>query len=351
MIFNKIDKPYFIAEVSANHCGSIEHAKKLIKLAARSGADAVKFQTYTADTMTIKSDRSEFKIRNGLWKGHTLWELYNKAKTPFSWHKKLFSFAKKEKITCFSSPFDDTAVDLLESLNCPFYKVASFELTHIPLIKRIAKTKKPIIISTGMSNLKEIDVAFKTAKSNGCKEIVLLYCVSNYPSKFEDFNLNNIGILKRRYNCIVGFSDHSTDNNIGAAAVAAGAQVIEKHIALEKQKKGFDVAFSLKGKQVGEYISQINKTSLLMGKKYFFRSRSENKSLEHRRSIYAIKDIKKNERFNHDNIKVIRPGKGIQPIYFEYLINKKSPQNLKYGMPISKKIISKLKIKIPIKKF
>ena len=197
MIFNKIKKPYFIAEISANHCGSISRAKKLIKLAAISGADAVKLQTYTADTMTIKSNRKEFQIKDGLWKGYALWDLYNKAKTPYSWHKDLFNFAKKEKIMCFSSPFDDSAVDLLESLNCPFYKVASFELTHVPLIKRIAKTKKPMIMSTGMSNLKEIDLAFKTAKLNGCKEIVLLYCVSNYPSKLSDFNLNNIGILKK----------------------------------------------------------------------------------------------------------------------------------------------------------
>ena len=269
MMFNKIKKPYFIAEISANHCGSISRAKNLIKLAAKSGADAVKFQTYTADTMTIKSSREEFKIKDGLWKGHTLWDLYNKAKTPYSWHKSLFNFAKKEKITCFSSPFDDSAVDLLESLSCPFYKVASFELTHIPLIKRIAKTNKPMIISTGMSNLKEIDIAYKTAKSNGCKEIVLLYCVSNYPSKISDFNLNNINILKKRYGCTIGFSDHSIDNSIGAAAVAAGAEVIEKHIALQNQNKGFDVKFSLKGKQVKEYIDELNKISLLMGKKFF----------------------------------------------------------------------------------
>lgn len=296
MIFNKIKKPYFIAEISANHCGSISRAKKLIKLAARSGADAVKFQTYTADTMTIKSTREEFKIKDGLWKGHTLWDLYNKAKTPYSWHKSLFNFAKKEKITCFSSPFDDSAVDLLESLSCPFYKVASFELTHIPLIKRIAKTNKPMIMSTGMSNLKEIDMAYKTAKSNGCKEIVLLYCVSNYPSKLSDFNLNNINILKKRYGCTIGFSDHSIDNSIGAAAVAAGAEVIEKHIALQNQNKGFDVKFSLKGKQVKEYIDELNKISLLMGKKFFYRSKSENKSSEHRRSIYAIQDIKKKRK-------------------------------------------------------
>jgi pseudaminic acid synthase len=346
MIFNKIKKPYFIAEISANHCGSISRAKKLIELAAKSGADAVKFQTYTADTMTIKSNRDEFKIKEGLWKGHTLWDLYNKAKTPYSWHKNLFNFAKKEKITCFSSPFDGSAVDLLESLNCPFYKVASFELTHIQLIKRIAKTKKPMIMSTGMSNLKEIDLAYKTAKSNGCKEVVLLYCVSNYPSKLTDFNLNNIGILKRRYGCTIGFSDHSIDNSIGAAAVAVGAQVIEKHIALQNQKKGFDVKFSLKGKQIKEYIDQINKTYSLLGKKYFYRSKTENRSLEHRRSIYIIQDIKKNQRFTKYNIKIIRPGKGVQPIYFKDIINKKSPKKINKGTPLNKKLLKDLKLLI-----
>ena len=343
-MFNKIKKPYFIAEISANHCGSISRAKNLIKLAAKSGADAVKFQTYTADTMTIKSSREEFKIKDGLWKGHTLWDLYNKAKTPYSWHKSLFNFAKKEKITCFSSPFDDSAVDLLESLSCPFYKVASFELTHIPLIKRIAKTNKPMIISTGMSNLKEIDIAYKTAKSNGCKEIVLLYCVSNYPSEISDFNLNNINILKKRYGCTIGFSDHSIDNSIGAAAVAAGAEVIEKHIALQNQNKGFDVKFSLKGKQVKEYIDELNKISLLMGKKFFYRSKSENKSSEHRRSIYAIEDIKKNEKFTKFNLKIIRPGKGIQPVHFKDLINKKSPKKIKKGTPLNNKVLKDLKL-------
>ena len=343
-MFNKIKKPYFIAEISANHCGSISRAKNLIKLAAKSGADAVKFQTYTADTMTIKSSREEFKIKDVLWKGHTLWDLYNKAKTPYSWHKSLFNFAKKEKITCFSSPFDDSAVDLLESLSCPFYKVASFELTHIPLIKRIAKTNKPMIISTGMSNLKEIDIAYKTAKSNGCKEIVLLYCVSNYPSKISDFNLNNINILKKRYGCTIGFSDHSIDNSIGAAAVAAGAEVIEKHIALQNQNKGFDVKFSLKGKQVKEYIDELNKISLLMGKKFFYRSKSENKSSEHRRSIYAIEDIKKNEKFTKFNLKIIRPGKGIQPVHFKDLINKKSPKKIKKGTPLNNKVLKDLKL-------
>jgi pseudaminic acid synthase len=335
--------PFFVAEISANHNGSLFHAKKLIKIAKKCGADAVKLQTYTPDTLTLQSNKPDFRIRGGLWNGKTLWDLYEKAQTPFEWHKELFNYAKKLKITCFSTPFDESAVDLLESLNCPIYKIASFEMNHIPLIKRVAKTKKPIIISTGMANLKEIDLAYKTAKKNGAKEIILLYCVSNYPSNISDFNFNNINILKERYNCKIGFSDHSTDNKVVAAAIAAGAEVIEKHVALESQKKGFDLAFSLKGKEIKDYAQVIKDTSLIMGKKFFFRNKSENRSLQFRRSIYAVSNIKKGEKFTKKNIRVIRPGFGIQPVYFEKLINKKSPFNVKREMPLKKSLLKKLK--------
>jgi len=340
------NRPFFIAEISANHNGSFEHAKKLIHAAKKFEADAVKLQTYTPDTMTIKSNRNEFKIKRGLWRGNTLWDLYNKAQTPFEWHKKLFTYAKKIKIICFSTPFDETAVDLLEDLNCPFYKVASFEMTDIPLIKKIATTRKTMIISTGMANLKEIDITYNVAKKNGAKEIILLYCVSNYPAKIYDYNFNNIKILKERYNCIVGFSDHSTDNKVVAAAVAAGAKVIEKHVALNNQKKGFDIAFSLRGEEIRDYKNIINKTSIMMGKDFFYRSNSEKQFAVHRRSVYAICDIKKGERFNKKNIKVIRPGLGIQPIYFEKLINKKSPINIKSQTPLKKLLLKKLRISI-----
>ncbi len=336
--------PCFLAEISANHNGSLLHAKRLIETAKKYGADAVKLQTYTPDTMTIKSNKSDFKIKGGLWNGKTLWDLYKKAQTPFEWHKELFDYAKKLKITCFSTPFDESAVDLLESLNCPFYKVASFEMNHVPLIKRIAQTRKPIIISTGMAKLNEIDLAYKTAKKNGAKEIILLYCVSNYPSKISDFNFNNIRILKERYNCKVGFSDHSTDNKVVAAAIAAGAEVIEKHIALEGQKKSFDIAFSLKGKEIKDYVQVIKETSLMMGKEYFFRNKSENQSLQFRRSIYAVSNIKKGKKFTKKNIRVIRPGFGISPIYFEKLINKKSPFDIKSEMPLKKSLLKKLRI-------
>jgi sialic acid synthase SpsE len=213
------------------------------------------------------------------------------------------------------------------------------------LIKRIAKTKKPVIISTGMANLKEIDLAYKTAKKNGAKEIILLYCVSNYPSNISDYNFNNMRVLKERYNCRVGFSDHSTDNKIVATAVAAGAEVIEKHIALEGQKKGFDLAFSLKGREIKDYAQVIKETSLMMGKKYFFRNRSENQSLQFRRSIYAILDIKKGDKFTKKNIRIIRPGFGIQPFYFEKLLNKKSPFNIMAERRINEDVVKKLKIK------
>jgi len=347
LIFQNLQKkiPFFIAEISANHNGSIFHAKKIISLAKKSGVDAVKLQTYTAETLTINSKKKDFKIKGGLWNGKTLWELYKKAQTPFGWHKELFDYAKKLKINCFSTPFDETAVDLLESLNCPFYKVASFEMTHIPLIKKIAKTKKVMIISTGMANLKEIDLTYKTAMYNGAKEVILLYCVSNYPSRIEDFNFNNIKILKDRYKCRVGFSDHSNDNSVVACAIASGAEVIEKHIALEGQKKGPDIAFSLKGKQVKEYINVIRKTSKLLGKDYFFRTKSEFKNKIFRRSIYATKNIQKGEKFTQDNIKVIRPGYGLEPIYYEKLINKKSPISILKETSLKKNILSKLKIK------
>ena len=336
--------PFFVAEISANHNGSLLHAKKLIKIAKEYGADAVKLQTYTPNTITIKSSKPDFKIKSGLWNGKTLWDLYEKAQTPFEWHKELFDYAKKLQIICFSSPFDENAVDLLESLNCPFYKVASFEMNHIPLIKKIAQTKKPVIISTGMANLNEIDLAYKTAKKQGAKEIILLYCVSNYPSKISDFNFNNIKILKKRYRCKIGFSDHSTDNKVVAAAIAAGAEVIEKHIALEGQKKGFDFAFSLKGKEIKDYAQVIKNTSLIMGQKYFFRNKSENPSLQFRRSIYAVADIKKGEKFSKTNIRVIRPGFGIQPVYYEKLINKKSPSDIKRETPLKKSLLKKLRI-------
>ena len=328
------NKVFFIAEISANHCGDFKLAKKLIKCAHKNGANAVKLQTYTADTMTIKSNKKYFKIKEGIWKNYNLWDLYDKARTPLEWHKELFKYGKSLGIKVFSSPFDDTAVDFLEKLNCPIYKIASFEMTDLNLVKKIAQTKKPIIISTGMANLEEIAITVRIARRNGAKDITLLYCVSNYPSSIEDFNLNNIKILKDRFKCKVGISDHSIDNRVAIAAIASGAEVIEKHIALDNQKDGFDIDFSLKGKEIKKLRDDIDITYRLLGKNYFFRTKIENKSKVFRRSIFAIKNIKKGEKFSKDNIRVIRPGYGLEPKYFNKILNKKSPINISEHEPL-----------------
>ena len=336
------NKVFFIAEISANHCGDFNLAKKLIRCAYVNGADAVKLQTYTADTMTIKSHKKYFKIKEGLWKGYSLWDLYNKAHTPLKWHKELFKYGKYLGIKVFSTPFDNTAVDFLEKLNCPIYKIASFEMTDLNLVKKVAQTKKPIIISTGMANLEEIETTVKVAKKNGAKDITLLYCVSNYPSSIDDFNLNNIQILKNKFRCKVGFSDHSTDNRVAFAAIASGAEVIEKHIALDNQKKGFDINFSLKGKEIKKLRNDIDIASKLLGENFFFRSKSENKSKIFRRSIFTTKNIKKGEKFSKDNVRVIRPGYGLAPKYYNKILNKKSPLYISKDEPLKEIVLKNL---------
>ena len=334
-----------IAEISANHCGSIIHAKKLIHCAKVNKADAVKIQTYTADTMTIKSKKKNFKIQKGIWKNYYLWDLYKEAHTPYEWHEELFNYSKKIGIEIFSTPFDETAVELLENLKCPRYKIASFEMTDLPLIKRVAQTKKPIIISTGMASLKEINEAYNTAKKYGDNDITLLYCVSNYPSKSDDFNMNNIKILKDKFKCKIGFSDHSNDNRIALAAIAAGAEMVEKHIALKNQKKGHDIKFSLKGNKIKQFKDDIVFVSKLFQQNNFLRNKSENMSKIFRRSIFAVKDIVKGEKFTSENIRRIRPNRGIEPKYYSKLLGKLSPQNLKKEKPINKQILKKMKIK------
>jgi pseudaminic acid synthase len=336
------NKIFFIAEISANHCGDFNLAKKLIKCAYLNGADAVKLQTYTADTMTVKSNKRYFQIKEGLWKGYTLWDLYNEANTPLKWHKKLFKYAKTLGIKIFSTPFDITAINFLEKLNCPIYKIASFEMTDLNLVKKISQTKKPLIISTGTANLDEIKETVKTARKYGAKDITLLYCVSNYPSSINDFNLHNIKILKNKFKCKVGISDHSKDNRVAIASVACGAEVIEKHIALDNQKKGFDIAFSLKGREIRNFRDDIDTTYKLLGKNTFFRNKSENKSKIFRRSIFAIKKIKKGEKFSKENIKIIRPGFGLAPKYYNKILNKKSPINILKNEPLNSIILNSI---------
>jgi len=336
------NKIFLIAEISANHCGNFKLAKKLIKCAKTNGANAVKLQTFTPDTMTINSNKKYFKIKQGLWKGYNLWDLYNKAQTPLKWHKELFRYGKSLGIKIFSTPYDETAVDFLETLHCPIYKISSFEMTDLNLIKKASKTKKPLIISTGMANLDEIETSFKVAKRNGAKDITLLYCVSNYPSSINDFNLNNIKILKDKFKCRVGISDHSTDNRVAIASVACGAEVIEKHIALDNQKKGLDIDFSIKGKEIKKLRDDIDIAFNLLGKNIFFRNKNENKSKVFRRSIFTTKKIKKGQKFTKNNLKVVRPGYGIEPKYFNKILNKKSPKNIDKHEPLKSEILKNL---------
>ena len=336
-------KPYFIAEISANHAGSLKTAKKLIKVAKYYGADAVKLQTYNADSMTINSNKKKFLVSSGLWKGEKLWDLYDRAKTPYSWHKDLFDYAKKLKITCFSTPFDSEAVDLLEKLNCPFYKISSFEMNDFPLLQKVIKTKKPIIISTGTSSLREIKDVMNFVKKNKAKKISLLYCVSNYPATSKDFNLNNIRILKKEFNCRVGLSDHSIDNNIAVAAVSAGAEIFEKHIACKDSKKSPDFKFSLYENEIGIYRKLIDDTYEMFKKKTFYRHNNENFYKKFRRSIYAIKNIKKGEILDKNNIKLLRPSAGLGPEYFNKILNKRSPITISYSTSLSKNILKKIK--------
>ena len=336
------NKIFFIAEISANHCGNFELAKKLIKCAKINGVDAIKLQTYTADTMTNKSNKKYFKIKKGLWKGYYLWDLYNKAQTPLKWHKELFKYGKNLGLKVFSTPYDETAVDFLEKLKCPIYKIASFEMTDLNLIKKVSKTKKPLIISTGMANLKEIETSVKVAKQNGAKDITLLYCVSNYPSSVDDFNLNNIKILKDKFKCRVGISDHSLDNRVAIASIACGAEVVEKHIALDNQKEGFDIDFSIKGKEIKKLRNDIDIAFKLLGKNFFFRNKNEKKSKIFRRSIFTTKDIKKGQKFTKDNVRVIRPGHGLEPKYFNRILNKKSPLNIDKDEPLKSSILKNI---------
>ena len=340
----KNKSPILVAEISANHNGKLEIAKKLIKCAKDNGADAVKLQTYKPETMTIDSNKSYFKIKKGLWKNYNLWNLYTKAHTPYEWHKELFNYAKKLNILCFSTPFDESAVDLLEKLNCPIYKIASFEMKDFSLIKKVSKTKKPVIISTGMATLSEIEDTYKYAKKCGIKDIALLYCVSNYPSKISDFSLNNIKIMKEKFNCTIGFSDHSKNDDVAFSSVIAGAEIIEKHIALANQKKGFDIDFSLKGKEISRFKNRIELAKKILGKKEFFRNKTENLSKIFRRSIFSIKKIKKGDKFSKENIKNIRPGYGLEPKFFSKLIGRKSPQTFDFGQPLTSNILKKLKI-------
>ena len=333
-IFNPKSPPILIAEISANHNGSIKNAKKLILTAKKNGADIVKLQTYEPHNMTINSDKRDFLVKEGLWKGYKLWDLYKKAQTPLSWQKKLFAYAKKIKMPCFSTPYDEEGVEILKKLNAKLYKISSFEMKDESLVKKICRLGKPVIISTGLANIKEIEKIYKIAKKSGCKKLVLLYCVSSYPAKNSDFNLNNIELLKKKFKCKIGFSDHSTDNAVAMLAVSKGARVIEKHIALDHQKKGLDIEFSIKGKEIKKFKQDILKAWALLGKSKFSRTKNELKNIKFQRSVYVIKKINKGEKFSVKNIKRIRPGYSLPADKWTFILGKKSRKNLNIGSRI-----------------
>ena len=334
-IFNKKAPPILIAEISANHNGSIKKAKRLILTAKKNGADLVKLQTYEPRNMTINSSKKDFLVKDGLWKNYKLWDLYKKAQTPLKWQKELFDYSKKIKIPCFSTPYDDEGVDLLKKLNSKLYKVSSFEMKDSSLVKKICSIGKPVIISTGLANLKEISEVYKVAKKSGCKKLVLLYCVSSYPAKNRDFNLNNINILKKKFKCEIGFSDHSTDNSVAMLAISRGARIIEKHIALDGQKDGLDIEFSIKGKEIKKFKEDMLKAWTLLGKNKFFRTGNELKNIKFQRSIYVVKNIKKGEQFSKTNIKRIRPGFSLSANKWSFILGKKSKKSYPVGSRIN----------------
>lgn len=326
--------PYVIAEMSANHNGDITRAFEIITMAKRAGADAVKIQTYRPDTITIDCDRPEFRIEGGLWHGRTLYELYEWAHTPWEWHKELFDHARKEGITIFSSPFDETAIDLLEDLNAPAYKIASFEAVDLPLIRYAASTGKPLVISTGMANAEEIAEALAAARDAGCREVALLHCVSGYPAPAADYNLATIPDMMRRFGTVVGLSDHTLDNVTAIASVALGAAIIEKHVTLDRAGGGPDDSFSLEPAELAALCRDARTAFMALGEAGYQRRESEKGNVQFRRSLYVVRDIRAGEPFTRENVGSIRPGFGLAPKYMDEVIGSTAVCDIKRGTPL-----------------
>ncbi|CAM3890479.1 pseudaminic acid synthase [Vibrio aquimaris] len=334
--------PYIIAELSANHNGDINRAFQIMVEAKKAGADAIKLQTYTHETITMDCDSEEFQIHGGLWDGQTLYELYKGAHMPWAWHKPLFEKAKELGITIFSSPFDFTAVDLLEELNAPAYKIASFEVIDLPLIKRVAQTGKPMIISTGMANEQEIDEAIKTAKENGCKELVVLHCVSGYPAPAEQYNLRTIADIAERFNVLSGLSDHTLDNATAVTSVALGACLIEKHVTLDRNGGGADDSFSLEPSELQTLCQDTRTAWQALGKVNYERTEAEKGNVKFRRSLYVVKDLKAGEELTSDNVRSIRPGFGLAPKHYEEVMGKFATVDIKRGTPLSQELMKEI---------
>lgn len=321
--------PYIIAELSANHNGKLETALKIIEEAKKAGADAVKLQTYTADTITLDCDSEEFQIHGGLWDGKNLYQLYKEAQMPWEWHSVLFEHARKLGITIFSSPFDNTAVDLLESLNAPAYKIASFEAVDLPLIKYVASTGKPMIISTGMADADEIQEAIQAARDGGCKELAILHCVSGYPAPAADYNLRTIPDMMNRFGLVTGLSDHTLDNTTAIASVVMGASVIEKHFTLDRSGGGPDDSFSLEPAELAALCRDSKTAWASLGQVDYGRKSSEQGNVKFRRSLYFVKDLKAGDIISADAVRSVRPGFGLPPKFMSKIIGSQVTKDIK----------------------
>ncbi len=330
----KAGQTYIIAEMSANHAGKLENALAIVHAAKKSGADCLKIQTYTADTITIPCNNKEFQIHGGLWDGYTLYDLYKDAYTPWEWQPIIQEECKKVGLDFLSTPFDKTAVDFLEGLGVELYKIASFELVDIPLIKYIASKGKPIILSTGMGSIEEIEDAVCAIKEQGNEQIYLLKCSSAYPAVADDMNLKTMQFLNERFRVEVGLSDHSMGSLAAVIAVAMGARIVEKHFCLSRGIDNPDAAFSMEPQEFSSLVADIRKTEKAMGKICFSRSEKENANLGFRRSLYVVKDIKKGEFFTEENVKSIRPANGIKPKYYEQILGKRANRDIPFGTPM-----------------
>lgn len=329
-------KPFIIAEMSGNHNHSLERALEIVDAAAKSGVHALKIQTYTADTLTLDVENDDFLIKDedSLWKSRKLHDLYNEAYTPWEWHKPIFDRAKELGMIAFSTPFDDTAVDFLETLDVPLYKIASFENTDLPLIKKVALTGKPMIVSTGMATAAELDELVRTAKENGCKDLILLKCTSTYPATPENTNIATIPHMRDLFDVQVGLSDHTLGTGVAVAAVALGATVIEKHFTLNRADGGVDSAFSMEPAEMKALVEETKRAWQAIGKITYGPTEKEKASLKFRRSIYVAKDIKVGETFTEENIRIVRPGYGLEPKYYPTLLNKVAKKDYTMGTPI-----------------
>lgn len=326
--------PYVIAEISANHNGNIENALRLIDLAAEAGASAVKLQTYSPDTITLRSKAPDFVINEGIWAGKSLHQLYASAYTPWDWHAELFAHARKLGITLFSSPFDRTAVDLLEELSAPAYKIASFEAIDIPLIEYVASTGKPMIISTGMADEEEIQEAVDAARGAGCDQLALLLCVSGYPAPAREYNLHTISDMRERFNCVVGLSDHTLCNSAAIASVAIGASIIEKHLTLDRSRGGPDDSFSLEPAEFSGLCRHTLTAWKAMGRVDYGPKSSEIANVKFRRSLYFVEDIKAGSLIQMHHVRSVRPGYGLAPKYLNAIVGKRLKADVVYATPV-----------------